>query len=132
KYHISKEKTARRISRADYPAHDFDGSYSDRKKRQTNSYITEPDSRFVPKIMKMIPRSRSLEPRPQILSVRIPVLPECLISNAPNGMFLHHLFSHIPKFCSVRQVGAFSSELQGRLKQFVAENNKEAAQYHHQ
>src|SRR5215467_4818680 len=47
---IGCAKTARRIRRADYPAHDFDGSYSDRKKRQTNSYITEPDSRFVQRL----------------------------------------------------------------------------------
>src|SRR5260221_3651960 len=82
--------------------------------------------------MKMIPRSRWLEPAPQIFSIRIPVLPECLKSNAPDGIFLHHLVSHIPKRCSVRQAGAFSSELQGSLKQFVAENNKEAAQYRSQ
>jgi len=82
--------------------------------------------------MKVVPRSPWLELPPQILSVRVSVLPECLKSNAPDGMFLHHLVSDIPKRRSIRQGGAFSSGLERRLKQFVAENNKEAAQYRSQ
>jgi hypothetical protein len=82
--------------------------------------------------MKMISCSPGLEAPPQILSVRVSVLPECLKSNAPDGMVLHHLVSHIPKGRSVRQGGAFSSEPQYSLQQLVTENDPEAAQYRDQ
>src|SRR5215469_1713355 len=82
--------------------------------------------------MKVISRSRGLEAAPQILSVRVSVLPECLISNAPNGMILHHLVSHIPERRSVRQGDAFSSEVPYSLQELVTENDAEAAQYRDQ
>src|SRR5262249_8120662 len=82
--------------------------------------------------MKMISCSGGLEAAPQILSVRVSVLPECLISNAPNGMVLHHLVSHRPKRRYVRQVDAFTREGQPPLQKTATENDAEAAQYRDQ